>query len=302
MSREPADGDPVPGHPARERLDALLRTATAVLARAGVPSPGVDAEILLAHAAGRELGDLRRARVLGEDVPAATRTAYLGLVERRAQRVPLQHLTGVASFGGLELEVGPGVFVPRPETEVMVALALDALRDLERPTVVDLCTGSGAVALALALARPDARVGAVELSPEAHGYAVRNVARTGLPVDLRLGRAQDAFGDWAGRVDVVVANPPYIPPDAVPVDVEVREHDPELALYGGGSDGLEVPLEVALRAAELLRPRGVLLMEHADVQGTTLPAALAAQGRWAQVEDHTDLAGLPRVARAVRAQ
>ncbi|MFK5645461.1 peptide chain release factor N(5)-glutamine methyltransferase [Ornithinimicrobium sp. LYQ121] len=286
--------------PVGERLDTLLRTATAVLAGAGVPSPGVDAEILLAHAAGRQLGDLRRARVLGEDVPDATRTAFVDLIERRARRVPLQHLTGVAHFGGVELEVGPGVFVPRPETEVMLGLALEALGGLDRPTVVDLCTGSGAVALALALARPDARVGAVELSDEAHGYAVRNVARAGLPVDLRLGRAQDAFGDWAGEVDVVVTNPPYIPPDAVPVDVEVREHDPELALYGGGPDGLQVPLEVGLRAAELLRAGGVLLMEHADVQGGSLPAALAAQGRWAQVEDHRDLAGLPRVTRAVR--
>lgn len=282
-------------------LDRLVRAAAARLAEARVPSPDVDAEVLLAHVLGREVGEVRRARVMGEGVSAATRTAYLELVGRRSARVPLQHLTGTAHFAGLELSVGPGVFVPRPETEVLVGLALEALEGTQEPVVVDLCTGSGAVALAVARARPDARVGAVELSEEAHGYAVTNVARTGLPVDLRLGRAQDAFPELDGTVDLVTSNPPYIPPDAVPVDVEVREHDPELALYGGGQDGLEVPLEVAARAAVLLRPGGVLLMEHADVQGESLTAALAAQGTWSEVDDHLDLNGRPRVARAVRA-
>lgn len=283
------------------RIDQVLRSATATLSGAGVASPAVDAELLLAHASGRELGDLRRARILGEELPEETRTAYLELVERRRRRVPLQHLTGSAHFGGVDLHVGPGVFVPRPETEVLVGLALRALDGREGPTVVDLCTGSGAIALAVARARPDARVGAVELSEEAHAYASRNVEAAGSGVELRLGRAQDAFGDWLGQVDVVTSNPPYIPPDAVPIDVEVREHDPSLALYGGGEDGLTVPVEVAARAAELLRPGGVLLMEHADVQGEALPALLAAQGTWREVEDHRDLAGLPRVTRAVRA-
>ena len=282
-------------------LDRLVRAAAARLAEARVPSPDVDAEVLLAHVLGREVGEVRSARIMGEGVPGATRTAYLELVGRRSARVPLQHLTGTAHFAGLELSVGPGVFVPRPETEVLVGLALEALEGGRAPRVVDLCTGSGAVALAVAHARPDARVGAVELSEEAHGYAVTNVARTGLPLDLRLGRAQDAFPELDGAVDLVTSNPPYIPPDAVPVDVEVREHDPGLALYGGGRDGLEVPLEVAARAAVLLRPGGVLLMEHADVQGESLTAALAAQGTWSEVDDHLDLNGRPRVARAVRA-
>ncbi|WP_122260973.1 peptide chain release factor N(5)-glutamine methyltransferase [Ornithinimicrobium cerasi] len=286
-------------------LDRLLRAAAARLAAAGVPSPAVDAELLLAHVLRRDLADLRRARLLGEPLPdgehGATATAYQGLVARRAARVPLQHLTGTAHFAGLDLSVGPGVFVPRPETEVMVELALSALEGIERPTVVDLCTGSGAVALALASRRPDSRVGAVELSVEAHRYAAANVRSTGLGVDLRLGPAQESFGDWAGEVHVVTSNPPYIPPGAVPVDVEVREHDPELALYGGGEDGLDIPREVAARAADLLRTGGVLLMEHADVQGRTLPATLMATGDWASVEDHRDLAGLPRVTRAVRA-
>lgn len=282
-------------------VDRVLRDATRVLVEAGVPSPAVDAELLLAHVAGRPVGDLRRARIVGEEVPGPTRTAYLELVDRRARRVPLQHLTGTAHLGGVDLAVGPGVFVPRPETEVLLALALEALDDLAAPTVVDLCTGSGAIALAVARARPDARVGAVELSEDAHRYALTNVERTGLRVDLRLGRAQEAFEDLVGTVDVVTSNPPYIPPGAVPVDVEVREHDPALALYGGGEDGLQVPLEVAARAAVLLRPGGVLLIEHAEAQGRSLPQALAAQGTWSSVDDHSDLAGLPRVARAVRA-
>lgn len=280
-------------------FDQVLRAAAASLAEAGVASPGVDAEILLAHALGRELGDVRRARLLGEHLPEAAGTAYQALVDRRSARVPLQHLTGVAHFHGLELAVGPGVFVPRPETEVLVGLALAALEGAEAPAVLDLCTGSGAVALAVAAARPDARVGAVELSPEAFGYAEANVARTGLAVDLRLGPAQEAFPELTGTVDVVTCNPPYIPPDAVPVDVEVREHDPELALYGGGEDGLAVPLQIAAHAHRLLRPGGVLLMEHADAQGESLPAALRAQG-WTQVGDHLDLGGRPRVSRAVR--
>ena len=284
-----------------DTVDALVRGAAARLAPAGVPSPTVDAEVLLAHVLGRSVGELRRARLLGEVVPHPGVTAYHELVDRRAARVPLQHLTGTAHLGGVDLVVGPGVFVPRPETEVLVGLALSALDEVDAATVVDLCTGSGAIALAVSHARPDARVGAVELAEDAHRYAVRNVERTGLPVDLRLGRAQEAFEDLVGRVDVVTSNPPYIPPDAVPVDVEVREHDPRVALYGGGEDGLQVPLEVAARAAVLLRPGGVLLMEHAAAQGRSLPEALAAQGCWSSVEDHDDLAGLPRVVRAVRA-
>ncbi|WP_151524839.1 peptide chain release factor N(5)-glutamine methyltransferase [Serinicoccus kebangsaanensis] len=280
-------------------VDELVRAAARRLAAAGVASPEVDAELLLAHALGRSVAELRRARVLREQVGDAPHGRFLDLVVRRADRVPLQHLTGVAPFAGLELHVGPGVFVPRPETETLVELALAALDGADRPTVVDLATGSGAIALAIATRARDARVGAVELSPQAYGYARRNVADTAPRVDLRLGRAQDAFADWVGEVDVVVSNPPYIPPDAEPVEVEVREHDPVLALYGGGCDGLALPAEFARRAAELLRPGGVLLMEHADVQGDALTALLRREG-WVEVSDHEDLTGRPRVVRARR--
>lgn len=282
-------------------VDRAVRWGGAELTRAGVPSPAVDAEHLLAHAARRPLGELRRERLLGRTLDAATLTAYRALVERRAARVPLQHLTGTAHFAGLDLAVGPGVFVPRPETEVLLTLALADLAGVDGPVVLDLCTGSGALALALATAVPTARVGAVELSPEAHGYAARNLAAhpAGARVELRLGPAQEAFAEHLGSVDVVTCNPPYIPPDAEPVDVEVREHDPELALYGGGQDGLAVPAAIAAWALRLLRPGGVLLMEHADSQGASLPAVLREVG-FREVGDHPDLGGRPRVSRAVR--
>lgn len=293
-------------------LDGVLREAAATLARAGVPSPRVDAESLLACVLGMPLAHLRRAALLGEQVAGGDRAAYQELVQQRAARIPLQHLTGVAHFAGLALRVGPGVFVPRPETEVLVELAVGELDGLvgqdlaagaaAEPVVVDLCTGSGAIALAVKSRNPRARVHAVELSEQAHAWAGRNVTATGLDVDLRLGAAQEAFEDLVGQVHMVLSNPPYIPPGAAPQDPEVREHDPDLALYGGGLDGLSVPGAVAARAAELLVYGGVLLMEHAATQGDALLRALRATGRWRLVEDHRDLAGLPRVTRAVRGE
>jgi release factor glutamine methyltransferase len=279
-------------------LRTAVRDATARLAAAGIPSPEVDAVALAAHALGVDPSEVRRAMVLGGDEPEA----YAALVDERVARVPLQHLTGVAHFRRLTLAVGPGVFVPRPETEVTAGLAIDAARAAgPSPLVVDLCTGSGAIALAVKDEVPRATVHAVELSDLAHGWAVANRDRLGLDVDVRLGDATTAFDDLAGEVDVVVSNPPYIPLGAVPVDPEVREHDPEVALYGGSADGLAVPVAVAARAAVLLRGGGVLVMEHADTQGGSLPAALRASGAWDEVVDHPDLSGRPRTTLAVRA-
>jgi len=167
--------------------------------------------------------------------------------------------------------------------------------------VVDLCTGSGAIALAVKDEVPGAEVYGVELSELAFAWAVRNRDDLGLEVDLRLGDATAAFTDLEAGVDVVVCNPPYIPVDAVPNDPEVRDHDPEVALYGGSQDGLRIPLEVAERAAVLLRPGGFFVMEHADVQGESLQAGLRASGRWRDIEDHQDLNGRPRAVTAFRA-
>ena len=278
-------------------LRAAVRRATTRLADAGVPSPEADALALAAHALRVGTADVRKAMVLGAGAPPA----YDRLVEERAARVPLQHLTGRAGFRNLDLAVGPGVFVPRPETEVVAGLAIDAALALEAPVVVDLCTGSGAIALAVAHEVPAATVYAVELGVDAHAWAARNVAQTGLAVDLRQGDATAAFPELDGQVDVVVANPPYIPVGMVPLDPEVRDHDPELALYGGSEDGLRIPLAVAARAAGLLKPGGLLVMEHADSQGTSLPAALRRAGPWSDVTDHDDLSGRPRATTAVRA-
>lgn len=267
---------------------ALLAEATASLAAGGVASPENDAATLLAHV----LGSTRGALVLVTDVDDAQAAAYADLVARRAAREPLQHLTGSAGFRHVELAVGPGVFVPRPETELLAGWAVEHASVMTSPVVVDLCTGSGAIAAAVADEVPHARVHAVELSPEAHAYAERNLIGSG--VDLRLGDAFEAFEDLAGTVDVLVCNPPYVPLESwESVAVEARDHDPHLALFSG-QDGLDAIRRLAVRGAQLLRPGGVLGVEHADVQGESVPAVLAATGRWQEVRDHADLAGRAR--------
>lgn len=267
---------------------ALRRAAADILRDAGVASPERDAELLLAHVLDVSLGRL----VLVEDVSPQQREQYDALVARRAAREPLQHLTGTAAFRHVELLVGPGVFVPRPETELLAGWAIEAVSGLDSPVLVDLCTGSGAIALAVADEVADASVHAVELDEGAFAWAERNLAGTG--VDLRHGDFATAFDDLAGTVDVVVCNPPYIPLEAwESVAVEARDHDPHLALFSG-DDGLDAIRVLAVRAALLLRPGGVLGFEHADVQGEAAPDVLRAAGRWAEVADHRDLAGRPR--------
>jgi release factor glutamine methyltransferase len=266
----------------------LVADAVRRLAAAGVESPDHDARTLLAHVL-----RVQRSRLpLLDDVTDAQAAELDALVSRRAGREPLQHLTGVAHFRHVELLVGPGVFVPRPETELLAGWAVEEAGRLDHPVVVDLGTGSGAMAKAIAHEVPQARVHAVELDERAHAWAARNLESTG--IDLRQGDLAEAFDDLAGTVDVVVSNPPYIPHEAwESVDVEVRDHDPELALYATG-DGLDTIRAVERRAAVLLRPGGVVGVEHADVQGTTAPVVFTASGGWDQVRDHEDLTGRPR--------
>ncbi|SEC77988.1 release factor glutamine methyltransferase [Nocardioides exalbidus] len=270
------------------RASAARRAAAAGLREAGVASPERDADLLLAHVLDVPLGRLP----LVDDLSTAQAEQYDALVARRAAREPLQHLTGTAAFRHVELAVGPGVFVPRPETELLAGWAIDAASTLPAPVVVDLCTGSGAIARAVADEVPGAEVHAVELDEGALAWAERNLAGTG--VDLRHGDLATAFDDLAGTVDVVVCNPPYIPLEAwESVAAEARDHDPHLALFSG-QDGLDAMRVLERRAALLLRPGGVVGAEHADVQGESAPAVFAASGRWADVADHLDLAGRAR--------
>ncbi|HEY2174005.1 MAG TPA: peptide chain release factor N(5)-glutamine methyltransferase [Mycobacteriales bacterium] len=271
----------------------LVRQGDARLREAGVASPEYDARALLAHTLGIRAGQL----AVVDPVPAEACTTYLALIEQRAERVPLQHLTGIAGFRRLDLAVGPGVFVPRPETEVLVDWGLDRIRGLPAPLVVDLCAGSGAIALSVADEAPQARVHAVERERFAVAWAERNNADG--RIEVHEADVDGALPELSGQVDLVLANPPYIP-DGASVEPEVAHHDPAAALWGG-PDGLAVVRIVVATAARLLRPGGWFGVEHADRQGERVPALLKEMGSWEQVTDHRDLAGRPRFAAAVRA-
>lgn len=282
-------------------LADAVQHATAVLSAAGVPSPAVDAQLLAAHLLGVSRGEVA-AMLFGTTVLPA---GYAHLVARRAAREPLQHITGVAYFRHLELAVGPGVFVPRPETESVVQLGIDVLTQLRHQrgvgstvVAVDLGTGSGAIAGAMATEVPGSRVYAVELSSEAYGWAAKNLAGTGTV--LVQGDMRDAFAELDGTVDVVVSNPPYIPAGAIPRDVEVQLHDPHMALYGGGVDGMEMPQAAMATAARLLRPGGFFVMEHAEVQATQMAQLLRTAGQWENVCTHLDLTGRDRATSGIR--
>lgn len=276
-------------------LADAVREATAVLAAAGVPSPRADAELLAEHLLGVGLGRLR-ALMLGD---TAAPDGYLELIAERARRIPLQHITGVAHFRYLELAVGPGVFIPRPETESVVQLVIDRLQGHAHPKVVDLGTGSGAIAGSIAHEVSGAEVYAVEFSAFAHAWAARNLLPLG--VHLVRGDLRDALPEHNGTFDVVVSNPPYIPAEAVPNEPEVALHDPPEALYGGGADGMELPTAAAASAARLLVPGGYFVMEHAEVQAGWIASMLERSGLWTGVATHRDLNGRDRATSAVLA-
>lgn len=274
-------------------LADAVREAAAILADAGVPTPRVDAELLAEHLLGVGLGRLRA--MLLTDAPAPE--GYAALVAERASRVPLQHITGVAYFRHLELAVGPGVFIPRPETESVVQLVIDELQGHQKPKVADLGTGSGAIAGSLALELPGAQVFAVEFSTLAHAWAERNLAPLG--VTLVQGDLRDALPEHDGTFDAVVSNPPYIPAEAVPNEPEVALHDPPEALYGGGADGMELPTAAARTASRLLKPGGFFVMEHAEVQAPWIARMMEQSRVWTDIATHKDLNGKERATSAV---
>ncbi|HEY0214920.1 MAG TPA: peptide chain release factor N(5)-glutamine methyltransferase [Cellulomonas sp.] len=279
----------------------MVEAAARILAEAGVASPRPDATALAAHA----LGLPRLELALAPAVPEGFAEEFAELVDRRRRREPLQHILGSTVFRYLTLRVEPGVFVPRPETEVVAQVAVDEAARLARtgiaPLVVDLCCGAGGIALSVGTEVPTSRVVAVDASPEAVALTRHNgahaVPQAPMTIRIEQGDVRDAalLADLDARVDVLVSNPPYIPPDAVPVDPEVRDHDPDLALYGGGADGLEVPRAVIAAAARLLVPGGLLVMEHAEVQGAAARADAEATGAFEQIETRPDLTGRPRM-------
>jgi len=282
-------------------LADALRDAAAALADAGVPDPGVDAELLLAHGLDVPRGRMRALVAMGADLDDDARDRFERLVARRARREPLQHITGLAPFRSLELRVGPGVFVPRPETERVAQLAIDELRALAvpEPVAVDLGTGSGAIALAVASEVPHARVHAVEVSLEALAWAEENLRRLGLDnASVVGGDIATALPELDGAVDVVVSNPPYIPRGMVPRDPEVRLFDPARALYGG-ADGLDVVRAVSATARRLTRPGALVVIEHGEAQGAAIRSLLEDDG-WRAPRTHPDLTGRDRATVARR--
>ncbi|WP_426169445.1 peptide chain release factor N(5)-glutamine methyltransferase [Microbacterium sp. DWRC1-3] len=280
-------------------LAAVVRTAAQRLADVGVPDPLVDAELLAGHILGRRRGEVQAAIVRGDGIDDAAVSALDEAVTRRAAREPLQHITGTAPFRHLELAVGPGVFVPRPETETVVQYAIDALLSSPEsaPFGIDLGTGSGAIALAMATEVPHARIFAAELSEDAHAWASRNVAGVE-NLTLVLSDLGEAFPELDGTASVVISNPPYVPDAAIPRDPEVRLFDPAMALYGG-EDGLDIVRVLSSRALRLLRPGGLLVIEHGELQGESIRDLLAADG-WRAPATHRDLTLRDRTTTALR--
>jgi release factor glutamine methyltransferase len=278
-SNAPAQPSPNP-----TTVTRLRELATATLGQSGIADPEVDADLLIGFVLGQSRGQVQAAAIMGTALSDADATSVLALVERRARREPLQHITGRAPFRALELNVGPGVFVPRPETEGVAQLAIDALRSMAdpEPIGVDLGTGSGAIALALATEVPHARVFACENSTDAFPWTSRNFAEVAAP----------------NARSVVVSNPPYIPADAIPRDPEVRLFDPAHALYGG-PDGLDVVRLVSQTGLRLLRTGGVLIIEHGELQGAEIRALLDADG-WRATATHRDLTTRDRTTTALR--
>lgn len=283
------------------KASTVRSNAISILDAAGIASPQVDSELLIGHILGLGRGEVQAKIALDVELSDEDATAIAGLVSRRATREPLQHITGWAPFRTLQLRVGPGVFVPRPETELVAQFAIDALCAVagSQPKAVDLGTGSGAIAIAMAIEVPHAKVFAVERSERAYTWARLNVDESGADnLELALGDLADAFSSLNGTVSVVISNPPYVPDGAVPRDPEVRLFDPGLALYGG-EDGLDVIRLVSRTALRLLHPGGTVVIEHGELQGGTVRDLLSADG-WRAPSTHPDLLGRDRATTAIR--
>ncbi|MEY4060516.1 MAG: hypothetical protein RIQ31_178 [Actinomycetota bacterium] len=282
------------------RLRDLVEHAAERFESAGLHSALVDAELLAGHILGLNRGEVQAQMLVGASVSESQAQQITTLYGRRIAREPLQHITGTAYFRNLELAVGRGVFIPRPETEFVAQLAIDALKCAKQsePIAVDLGTGSGAIALAMATEVSTARVFAVEKSLDALPFTKQNFAKYGANATLIQGDLADAFAELNGQVSVVASNPPYIPAAAIPRDVEVHLYDPDLALYGG-DDGMDVIHLVSATAKRLLVEGGALIIEHADSQSVQVCQLLLADG-WREVQAHQDLTGRDRAVTAIK--
>ena len=289
------------------KLSTLLDQLTTEFAEAGIESARADAELLLADILELSRGEVASAAITGTELPAEKLERALAWGARRTAREPLQHLTGKAYFRNLTLKVGKGVFVPRPETELLAELGVAALKAAQAagsklPLAADLATGSGAIALAMATEVPGSRVYAVELSADAIAWTEQNFETyrdQGADLELRQGDLTDAFQDLNDTLDVVVTNPPYIPVAMVPIYPEVVLHDPSLALYGG-EDGLDLVRAGSQSGLRLLKSGGFFAVEHADIQGPSVVELLETDG-WINVVQHQDFNGRDRVVSATRA-
>jgi release factor glutamine methyltransferase len=275
--------------------------AISALTEARVATPEADADLLIGHVLGLSRGEVQARAIAGAELRADQLDELEPMLARRVAREPLQHITGVAYFRSLTLRVGPGVFIPRPETEQVAQFAIDSLRAVAgpQPIGVDLGTGSGAIAFAMATEVPHSAVYAIEVSPDAFPWTTQNRELTGASnATLVLGDLANAFPELDGTVDVVISNPPYIPSDAIPRDLEVQLHDPSIALYGG-VDGLDVVRQVSTTATRLMHSGGTLVLEHGELQAASITALLRAHG-WTAVATHRDLLGRDRATTALR--
>ena len=284
-------------------LAAVLADATARLARAGVTSPGVDAEFLLAHVVGMSRGEMLAKVHQGFELTEEQTVDLEALVARREAREPLQHLLGSAPFMSFQVQVGPGVFVPRPETESLAERAIQTASTMAVGDgglrIVDLCSGSGVLAIALARAIPHATVEAVEVSDDALPYLAQNVADLAPEVLITHGSLESfAAGVAPSSLDLIVSNPPYVPDAETPNEPEVQNHDPRLALYGG-EDGLDVIRIIAEAASRALRPGGVVMLEHSNLQGAAVREVLEGHG-FRTVSTEQDLVGRDRFTQGYR--
>jgi release factor glutamine methyltransferase len=286
-------------------LGDLVRHAAVRFESAGIDSAEADAELLAGHVLGLSRGGVQAQILIGASINDSNADQLTHFYARRLAREPLQHITGVAYFRQLELAVGKGVFIPRPETEFVAQLAIDGIQSAlhagtAQPLAVDLGTGSGAIALAMATENPHAKIFAVEKSDEAFPFTKSNFDKYAEQGDLTLihGDLADAFEELNGRVSLVASNPPYIPLAAIPRDEEVRLHDPALALYGG-EDGMSVMHLVSATAKRLLVDGGVLVVEHADSQSDQVCQLLLADG-WREVRAHKDLTNRDRAVTAIK--